>query len=331
MATFFLIDMFRYEKWGGMLDGISLQGGFPFRHYFVDRRNQLCNKKPSGSDCGHRADALRFRFFKDRGVIASQAAGGLQMQHITIKRLPLFWTVSTVFVFTFLFGAATDSFAFVRLSVQDATGHQRVDEPLTSGVPLPESMGIASVGDLVVTDEAGPPIQAQFTVLSRWNGTPSDTAKPIKWVLVNFQADAPRNGSGTYHLRKRSEAGAPPSYAGMSVSEGADGFTVDTGKAKYAISKRHFNVFDHVWVDGDNDGQLNEPVLSQPGEGGVVLTDRSGKEYRALFEAPEEIAIEEQGPFKTIIRIRGVLKSADGTYFEPSVHRSGGYSSFDQP
>jgi len=253
------------------------------------------------------------------------------MHHITIKRLQLFWAVSAVFVFTFLFGAATDSFAFVRLSVQNATGHQRVDEPLTSGVPLPESMGIASVGDLVVTDEAGTPIPAQFTVLSRWNGTPSDDAKPIKWVLVNFQADAPRNGSGTYYLKERSEAGAPPSNAGMSVIETGDGFTVDTGKAKYAISKRHFNVFDHVWIDGNNDGQLDDPVLSQPGEGGIVLTDRSGKEYRALFEAPEEIAIEEQGPFKTIIRIRGVLKSADGTYFAPSVHRSGGYSSFDQP
>ncbi|NJL58276.1 MAG: hypothetical protein HC887_00155 [Desulfobacteraceae bacterium] len=60
-------------------------------------------------------------------------------------------------------------------------------------------------------------------------------------------------------------------------------------------------------------------IVSQPGSGGVVLKDKTGKTYTALLEAPEQIIIEEQGTMRSVINIRGVLKSADGTYFAPSI------------
>jgi len=89
----------------------------------------------------------------------------------------------------------------IPLSVSEYAGIQRVDEPLTSGVPLPESANIISALDLEVCDNNNIRVPAQFTVLSRWHGIPSDETKPIKWVLLDFNADVNIGGTSTYYLR----------------------------------------------------------------------------------------------------------------------------------
>jgi len=89
----------------------------------------------------------------------------------------------------------------IPLSVSECAGIKRADEPLTSGIPLPESANITSTLDLEVCDNNNIRIPAQFTVLSRWHGIPSDETKPIKWVLLDFNADVNIGGTSTYYLR----------------------------------------------------------------------------------------------------------------------------------
>jgi len=79
-----------------------------------------------------------------------------------------------------------------------------------------------------------------------------------------------------------------------------------------------------VSIEGKN-------IVSQPNEGGVVLTSEDGTEYYTTLEAPEEIEIEEQGPMRMVVKVRGVFKAEDGSFFAPPVHGSVDFPDFDQP
>lgn len=230
--------------------------------------------------------------------------------------LPLFFSNVT-------FGAGE---VIVEVSVQETAGMTRQDEPITSGLPLPETLNVKSIADLAIQDSSGILIPAQFTVLARWNGTVNDTSKPIKWVLVDFQADVSTNQTARYSLT----SGHSP-QGKLTVQDQSDKILVSTGKANFQISKSHFNLFDSVWLDTDNDGQIDDAVLSQSDQGGVILTDRNGKQFTSIQEPPEEIVIEEAGSMRAVIKIRGVLKAQDGEYFAPSVHNSAEYPRFNQP
>ena len=215
----------------------------------------------------------------------------------------------------------------VPLTVTDYAGMNRTQEPVTSGVPLPESANIISTSQLILVDSQGNPVPAQFTVLSRWHGTPDDETKPIKWVLIDFQANVPENQSSVYYLKDNGNSSSlPPIY----VQEESDKIIVNTGKAKFQISKKYFNLFDYVWIDADNDGQIDDLVLDQQNEGGLVLIDDKGKKFLTTLEPPEKIEIEEHGPMRTVIRIRGVFKSQDGSYFAPSICQTPEYPRFCQ-
>ena len=79
----------------------------------------------------------------------------------------------------------------VPLTVTDYAGIERISEPVTSGIPLPESADIKNPYSLRIFDSGGSPVPAQFTVLARWAGKPDDLSKPIKWVLFYFFSKRP--------------------------------------------------------------------------------------------------------------------------------------------
>ena len=225
-------------------------------------------------------------------------------------------------ILCFFFLLAGNSFASlnVPLTVSDYAGTTRTNEPVTSGVPLPESVNIFSINQLQLADSSGNTVPAQFTVTSRWRGTPDDNSKPIKWVLLDFQADVPADGTSVYYL-KNGDIGNRKN-TNLSLQQDDNKITISTGKAKFEINKNYFNLFDYVHIDKGNDGQLNDLIVSSANDSGVVLTGTDGTKYYTTLEAPEEIEIEEQGPMRTVVKIRGVFKAEDGSYFAPSIYNS---------
>ncbi len=218
------------------------------------------------------------------------------------------------------------------LIVQETAGISRVSEPITSGVPLPIEENITSVNQLKLTDSSGTVIPTQFTVTSRWNGEVSDGSMPIKWVLIDMQTDITADASKTLYLKSESQGNT--TNTNLTILEDAGGFVIETGKAKFEISKNYFNLFDRVWIDSDGDGTMDNLIVDQVGQGGVVLIDKNGKQYTALLETPELIELEEEGPMRSVIHIRGVLKATDGAYFAPSTANPGdnpNYPNFSQP
>jgi hypothetical protein len=229
----------------------------------------------------------------------------------------------------FLMAGSANATIDIPLSVTDYSGTDRNSEPVTTGVPLPESANILTIRQLQLKDDRGVNVPAQFVVLARWRGIPTDITKPIKWVLLDFQATVLANRTGTYHLTDGGIGNA--SSTKMAIIEDSSKIAVSTGKARFQISKKYFNFFDYVWIDKNNDGLINDGIITQPYSGGLVLIDKGGKQFTTLLEAPEEIAIEEQGPLRSVIKIRGVLKAQDGAYFAPSLHYPSSWPNFDQP
>jgi hypothetical protein len=81
----------------------------------------------------------------------------------------------------------------VPLTVRNPLELARVHAPVTSGVPFPPGH-LTAAKNVRLLDQRGREVPVQTEVLSRW---PDGS---IRWLLLDFQADAPAEGVGTYTL-----------------------------------------------------------------------------------------------------------------------------------
>jgi hypothetical protein len=190
----------------------------------------------------------------------------------------------------------------VKLTVNN-TGQAKYDSfPVTSGVPLSEAMGVKDISGLAIVDAGGKPVPAQFKVLSRW-GALADASKPIKWVLCDFQADvAPRAKAG-FGLRAGQGS---PSGQGIRVEDGKEAIAVDTGAVRFKVAKKGFRNLEDVSVGGGS------PLAGGP-EGGLAII-RKGVAYRSALGKGEAV-VEENGPMRVVVRVRGTFADAQGKTF----------------
>jgi hypothetical protein len=181
----------------------------------------------------------------------------------------------------------------VPLTVQETAGVARTAQPVTSGVPIPRSQNLTNLSDLRLLDPNGDPVPAQFTPLARWGGAPDDASKPVRWLLLDFQADVPANGTATYRLVDG--GGAMPAYSVLTVTDGPDAITVDTGAATFSLSKA--------------DGRLTAPLLSAPLSGQAM--DAGGAAYTTV--GPVAVSVVLSGPMRASVHVKGAYRDARGT------------------
>ena len=93
----------------------------------------------------------------------------------------------------------------VPLRVVEPSGRARRDAPVSAGIPIPQAAGVRDVTRLQLVSTDGSPVPAQFRALSRWNAAADDSRAPLKWVLVDFRANATAHGRTDYTVR----TGAP--------------------------------------------------------------------------------------------------------------------------
>jgi hypothetical protein len=172
----------------------------------------------------------------------------------------------------------------VPLVVANPLSVPRRSEPVTSGVPLPRELGLLDVADLRLLGADGSPVPAQFTPLARWGGGPDD-AGPIRWLLIDFQADAPPNGEASYRLQ--AVGGPAPVFPVLEITDTDDGVTVDTGAALFRLSKE--------------DGCLSAPALAAPICSRMLET--GGQER--MSGGPVEVKVRLHGPMRASVSVKG--------------------------
>jgi len=187
--------------------------------------------------------------------------------------------------------ASTAGFLDVTLTVGNPLDVARRDEPVTSGVPIPRDVGLVGLDSLRLLDGEGQPVAAQFTPVARWGGSPGDAGRPVRWLLLDFQADVPANAETEYRLVN--SGGERPVYPTLMVSDTATAVTIDVGSARYRVSKV--------------DGRLGGPRLV-----GLIgrATNASGTVYTTA--APVSVTVVLSGPMRVAVHVHGAYRDAGG-------------------
>lgn len=195
-------------------------------------------------------------------------------------------------------GASAQDFK-VPLTVQESAGVARQNEPVSGGIPLPMGL-VGGSTDVKLVDERGTEMPAQFSVINRWGADRS-----VMWLLVQSVATVPANGSVTYYLVP---GPAAVKRGLLKVRESAGAITVDTGVLKFTVSKKRFNLLDAVWLDANGDGRYSddEQVVKSQARGGLVLTLKNGEIYSSSAAPPRAVLVEESGPERATIVVRGL-------------------------
>jgi hypothetical protein len=216
-----------------------------------------------------------------------------------------------------LIAASAEGGLDVPLTITERAGVARDGEPVTSGVPLGEGDFVLDPARLGVFDPAGREVPAQIRVQSRWGGPPSESARPIKWLLVDFQASVPAHGTVVYRLREGASGPAAPSP--IAIEETASGIAVSTGPLRFEVSRGGFDLFRRLSLNG------RELIVPDAGNGGVI-TEYRGTVHASAAAPPTRLYLEESGPLRAVVRVEGTHRAggADLLRYVARIHAYAG-------
>ncbi|MEA3458019.1 MAG: hypothetical protein U9R21_05015, partial [Candidatus Thermoplasmatota archaeon] len=169
--------------------------------------------------------------------------------------------------------------------IKNDPGTDRINEPVTIGIPLAENSGITSINQLGLQNVSA----GQFMVLDRWqNGN-------IKWVLADFQTSL-NAGETKENISLINGTG---NFGGDNLSTEDNNYIyVNTNNAQFTIKKKNFNMFDKVVVDGVE-------LVSQGNNGGLYIQDENDVAFSSINDPNSEVIVEENGPVRTVIKTMG--------------------------
>ncbi len=194
----------------------------------------------------------------------------------------------------------------VSLTVQEAlpnaaVGVSRVNEPVTVGIPVADSVNVKDVTQLASSSGL-----CQFRALAYW---PSGNAK---WVQSDFVSSVPANGAASASITNGTCSGA-----GMASDNGST-ITVDTSAAIFTIQKANFDLLHRVVISGQmlahgTDGM----VLMGPAFGAstCTLATNCTTKYSSAQDSASSCVIEQNGPVHSAIKCWGGLKDASGNKY----------------
>lgn len=202
----------------------------------------------------------------------------------------------------------------VPLSVRESTSVARWAWPVSSGVPLPPR-SLADPQRCRVLDASGNPIPAQFTPLAYY---PDGVF--VKWLLVDFLTNTQPYETASYTLvcnvdpllveeTVRIKAAEAPSGDLPMLGEVSLPVEVDTGPLQVTLGRDGFAPFAEVMVNGmymaDADGRAC----------GFEVTDGDGITYSSALCPPDQVLVEDSGPIRATLCIKGKLASETGNTY----------------
>jgi hypothetical protein len=171
---------------------------------------------------------------------------------------------------------------------------------LRFGFPLPGG-GLFNIKKIQVLNPAGKPVPFQSAATTFWPD------KSLKWVLLQFDAPLKANEKAIYQVVFGENVDEAEKDVTLTMADNGDIISVDTGKLQATIDRKKFSLVknlkvkrDEKWIDAG--GFASE---------GLGLRDENGRLFSSAAIAPESFEIEEQGPERIVLKVRGKYGTAD--------------------
>ena len=185
--------------------------------------------------------------------------------------------------------------------------------PTEGGIPLP--MGEVKATNMVRLRNAyGEDIPFQARVLAHWPD------RSIRWLGLSFETTlAPFDGTG-YFLDYGPSVHTLDFTSSLKITEDHESIKIDTGVLEAVLDKKAFYLFDQVAIDRNKNG-IFEPDEAVTSHAELTLGFR-GKEFRTDLDSKTyQIAIEEKGPQRVVIKASGWFQAADGSRYCQAIVR----------
>ena len=202
----------------------------------------------------------------------------------------------------------------LRLRVADAGRGGRVGWPVTQGVPFADGELKRGASVRLVT-AVGETLPVQAQCLATWG----PDLKYVKWLLVDFQIDLEAGETGEIFLEYGAdvEVGEPREQIRVEREQGR--IRVDTGPMQVDFRMGDADFFAACRIrTGDS---WRDIFRGRPGPY-LYMVDQEGGRYDSHSAAPPpQVDVEEEGPVRTAILVRGFHASQEGHRFCPYVLR----------
>ncbi|MFC5989101.1 hypothetical protein [Marinicrinis lubricantis] len=186
----------------------------------------------------------------------------------------------------------------VKLTVENPLSADEMIAPVSTGLPIPAHVALKDIGRLVLCDEAGRSVPAQFVPLG-WQADQST----IKWLLVQCVADVPAGGKRTYTLKLADRPKEPADQTRLVASKSSSGIVLDTGKIRVWIDKQKPLLSNAMALEGDG-------LWIEIAAHAAVSIRTCDETY--IADAPAELLLEDNGELNAVIRASGNYVSKDG-------------------
>jgi hypothetical protein len=183
----------------------------------------------------------------------------------------------------------------VPLTVRETAGVARAGEVLSTGIPIPRSLGVRATRWLAVVDPSGRPVPADFRILARWDAALEDATAPIQWVLVTFPATVGAKQSAVYALAVDGSVANPPPSSPLTLTRKGDRVVVDTGAAVFSLNGK--TLFDEV--------RARDTPLITGSEMSLATRELATQEKTARHSEVRKVRIEHSGPLSAVVVVEG--------------------------
>ncbi len=210
-----------------------------------------------------------------------------------------------------LVGAAAWS-AEVPLTVEEPAGVARQAWPVTSGVPLAQG-ALNDDQAAALFDAAGGEVPLQTEALARW---PDGS---VRWLLLDFQIDLAAGERKSLTLRYGPDVRRAAVENPIRVTKADDGSVVlEPGPVRLQYDPKKFfpQGITSLTAQGNPSG-AEQRLTINCGADGVRLTDGQDNSFFPAFPGatPAEITVEQAGPVRACLCVRGWHSSDKGRMF----------------
>jgi len=182
------------------------------------------------------------------------------------------------------------------LSVRETANVGRVDEIVTTGIPVPRALGITDPATLTVVNDTGIPVPANLEVRARWHAALDDISAPIQWLLVSFPVTVGAAEVATFRIIRDGSAGTNPAPSvSLSITRSGNQVTVGTGSATFVLGTTATALIDSATPSGGS------AVISGSALGLVV--DNNAASHPTV----REVIIERQDTLQAVVRVEGAF------------------------